>query len=443
MTTRSVAILGGGVVGVTTGILLNLHGYRTRMYTNFRPDHFDPNSPPKNRPSEVASLHAAASVIPHSVEIDGWQIDSLTAISQAFFRRLAFSASCGVRYQKHFEVYEEPPNGDPTYCPPYSNVVGSFELLPADGSGAPAAPRRTPNLPIYGWSFDTIFAEAPTYLTKLYELYEASGGMVQLVADPPDDIMSLQQFLAIRTADVLVDCSGEKSRLLYPDGSESEDFVRGHYLKVKTQEVPVNSAGQHFSYNYSPSSDVYPAAGGGSADLYFYPRSDGWVLGGSRQRGRLVDAGEDEFGKRTWKFVGEETQGRTLRLNDVDFPAPIFELNRTLIRDMTGIDIEPFDRFAAIGYRFLPPRGVRLELDPALSEQAGGRPVIHNYGHGGAGYTLSWGTAYEVVRMVNRETGFEPQFIDRSGAFGNTAILSLLIDLCGELHQERETRSAQ
>jgi D-amino-acid oxidase len=33
-------------------------------------------------------------------------------------------------------------------------------------------------------------------------------------------------------------------------------------------------------------------------------------------------------------------------------------------------------------------------------ESIGEKIVIHNYGHGGAGVTLSWGCADEVVKLV-------------------------------------------
>ena len=50
----------------------------------------------------------------------------------------------------------------------------------------------------------------------------------------------------------------------------------------------------------------------------------------------------------------------------------------------------------AVGLR--PSRNeVRLEAD-----RSDDRMVIHNYGHGGAGVTLSWGCADEVVALVSR-----------------------------------------
>ena len=42
-------------------------------------------------------------------------------------------------------------------------------------------------------------------------------------------------------------------------------------------------------------------------------------------------------------------------------------------------------------------REVRLETEPL----AGGRTVIHNYGHGGSGFTLAWGCADEVAALVS------------------------------------------
>jgi D-amino-acid oxidase len=39
---------------------------------------------------------------------------------------------------------------------------------------------------------------------------------------------------------------------------------------------------------------------------------------------------------------------------------------------------------------------VRLELE----QLAAGSAVIHNYGHGGAGFTLSWGCAQEVAELA-------------------------------------------
>ena len=49
-----------------------------------------------------------------------------------------------------------------------------------------------------------------------------------------------------------------------------------------------------------------------------------------------------------------------------------------------------------VGLRPFRKSGVRLERDQLCD----GRAVIHNYGHGGAGFTLSWGCAREVVEAA-------------------------------------------
>jgi D-amino-acid oxidase len=49
-----------------------------------------------------------------------------------------------------------------------------------------------------------------------------------------------------------------------------------------------------------------------------------------------------------------------------------------------------------VGLRPFRRSGVRLEYDRLRD----GRTVIHNYGHGGAGFTLSWGCAEDVLRIA-------------------------------------------
>ena len=49
-----------------------------------------------------------------------------------------------------------------------------------------------------------------------------------------------------------------------------------------------------------------------------------------------------------------------------------------------------------VGLRPFRRSGVRLEGDQLRD----GRTVVHNYGHGGSGFTLSWGCAREVLNLV-------------------------------------------
>ena len=99
---------------------------------------------------------------------------------------------------------------------------------------------------------------------------------------------------------------------------------------------------------------------------YVLPREDGCVLGGVSQRDN-------------WNLA--------LDARDRD---DIFKRCSSFIPGLQGAPIIA----ETVGLR--PGRySVRLE-----KEQVGSATVIHNYGHGGLGFTLSWGCADEVVQLA-------------------------------------------
>lgn len=78
-----------------------------------------------------------------------------------------------------------------------------------------------------------------------------------------------------------------------------------------------------------------------------------------------------------------------------DRPAtPSAAMTQVILERTRALGLEPGAvKRAAAGLRPFR-KTVRLEVDPHDPR------VIHNYGHGGAGYTLSWGCACEVVALV-------------------------------------------
>jgi D-amino-acid oxidase len=51
---------------------------------------------------------------------------------------------------------------------------------------------------------------------------------------------------------------------------------------------------------------------------------------------------------------------------------------------------------ARVGLRPFRKSGVRVER----AHLDDGRTVVHNYGHGGSGFTLSWGCAERVIQLA-------------------------------------------
>ena len=100
--------------------------------------------------------------------------------------------------------------------------------------------------------------------------------------------------------------------------------------------------------------------------MYAIPRANDCVFGGTNEVSDNLT-------------VDSETTSRILaecgRVLNIDKP--------TVLAERVGL--RPFRR-----------SGVRLERDRLRD----GRTVIHNYGHGGAGFTLSWGCAREVLEVA-------------------------------------------
>ncbi len=91
--------------------------------------------------------------------------------------------------------------------------------------------------------------------------------------------------------------------------------------------------------------------------------------------------------------------GGTAQENDWD-RTPRVEDSRRIIERCSQIVPEVLDcEVLGAGVGLRPGREtVRLELELP----AGNQPIVHNYGHGGGGFTVCWGCAGEVASLVEK-----------------------------------------
>ncbi|MDQ6851996.1 MAG: FAD-binding oxidoreductase [Actinomycetota bacterium] len=219
--------------------------------------------------------------------------------------------------------------------------LASRKPLPAPAGLTPCAASDIPP-GFAGASWATLpLVEMPVYLAYLAERLTAAGGRIQLRS-----VSSLGELAA--ELPLIVNCAGLGAAAL--TGDDSLTPIRG-------QQVIVDNPGLEEFFIEAPFSPAWAA---------YWPYPDHVVLGGTQSTEDTSTEPDPQ--------IAEQIRQRC-------------------------IEVEPRLRDAAVrahqvGLRPARPT-VRLE-----AEQIGAARCVHNYGHGGSGVTLSWGTAFAAAALL-------------------------------------------
>lgn len=203
--------------------------------------------------------------------------------------------------------------------------------------------RLTDDLPsnyIECFSFITPIIEMPIYLKWLTKKYNDLGGSLEQ--------KTISNFLELPSNfDVVVNCTGLEAGEL--TGDKEVYPIRGQILRVKT-DISVMHLDQQI-----------PTL------AYIVPRSNDMILGGVAQQDNWSLSPTDK----DRNFILKKCSQIIPELKDVE-----------IIEELVG----------------LRPGRTSVKLDKEIISN---RTLIHNYGHGGSGVTLSWGCADDVVELAN------------------------------------------
>jgi D-amino-acid oxidase len=288
-------------------------------------------------PQATTSAAAGALWGPHLVGIDD-RVRRWTQVTLARFLDLAGDPATGVRLAAGTEASRAGPAPQPAPAPP-------DWIATADGR----PPRPAAALPdgyLTGWTFTAPVIAMPVYLGYLTARLDRAGADVRY----DYRFRSLADAAERAAAPVLVNCSGIGARGLVPDPAVTP--VRGQVVVVTNPGI----------------SDFFVGTGSDPDDLtYLFPHQETVALGGTQQPG-------------DWR-------------TDPDPATAELIISRCAA-------IEPRLAGAPIVAHRVGLRPARPSVRLEAQDLPGGRRLWHNYGHGGAGVTLSWGCAGDIARAI-------------------------------------------
>ena len=307
-----VIVLGAGVSGLTTAVVLTSQGYEVEVWT-------------RDDPLDTTSCAAGALWGPYLVNDD--RVGPWAQQTRDEFGKLAADGpATGVRLVRGHEAARTP-----VPAPDWATQLPGFRASTAD---------ELPAGFVGGWWYEAPIVDMPTYLGHLCGRLARDTLRLRTVG-------SLDEALA--AAPVVVNCTGFGARDVVPDDAVTP--TRGQVVVVE-----------------NPGIDTFFAEHDESATpTYILPQRDRVVLGGSAE------------------------PGRTDLAPDAAISAGILDRCAAVRPELRGATVVE----ERVGLRPSRPR-IRVER-----VAVGDRLLVHNYGHGGGGITLSWGCAREAAALVD------------------------------------------
>jgi D-amino-acid oxidase len=299
----------------------------------------------KALPPETTSNVAAAVWYPYRA----YPVDRVTAWGAEAYRRfmeLAGEPRSGVILSEVLDL-----RAAPSADPEWAGSVADFrharpdELPPGYGDG---------------FAFRAPVIDMSVYLDYLRRAFEEAGGRIERRA-----VADLDE--AFAACPVVVNCTGLGSRELLGDADIHP--ARGQVIRIA-----------HNGFRRVLLDDTDPRQ-----VTYIVPRLHDIVLGG-------VD---DDYDERLGVDEGQRLSILRRCANLVEHYDPAFAASLRAHLD-PAVPAEPA-RIQGVAVGLRPVRSaIRLEAERIAPD----RLLIHNYGHGGAGVTLSWGCAAAVAEQV-------------------------------------------